>query len=48
MWRMLLRKITSFKRDDRGLQLVELAIAVPVLILLFAAVNRSQRVVRRL
>ena len=43
MWRMLLRKITSFKRDDRGLQLVELAIAVPVLILLFAAVAEFGR-----
>jgi Flp pilus assembly protein TadG len=33
----VLNKIKSFKRDDRGLQLVELAIAVPVLVLLFAA-----------
>lgn len=33
---ILLKKIKSFKRDDRGLQLVELAIAVPVLVLLFA------------
>ena len=37
MRRTLLRKVISFKRDDRGLQLVELAIALPVLVLLFAA-----------
>ncbi|MBA2526816.1 MAG: pilus assembly protein [Pyrinomonadaceae bacterium] len=43
MWLLLLRKITSFKRDDRGLQLVELAIALPVLILLFAAVAEFGR-----
>lgn len=34
---ILLKKIKSFKRDDRGLQLVELAITVPILVLLFAA-----------
>ncbi|MDQ3666313.1 MAG: pilus assembly protein [Acidobacteriota bacterium] len=43
MWRILLKKITSFRRDDRGLQLVELAIALPVLILLFAAVAEFGR-----
>jgi Flp pilus assembly protein TadG len=43
MWRMLLGKITCFRRDDRGLQLVELAIALPVLILLFAAVAEFGR-----
>ena len=43
MWLLLLRKITSFRRDDRGLQLVELAIALPVLILLFAAVAEFGR-----
>lgn len=43
MWRFLLRKITSFRRDDRGLQLVELAITLPVLILLFAAVAEFGR-----
>ena len=37
MRRILPGKIKSFKRDDRGLQLVELAIAVPILVLLFAA-----------
>ena len=36
MRRILLDKIKLFKRDDRGLQLVELAIAVPILVLLFA------------
>ena len=36
MRRILVDKIKSFKRDDRGLQLVELAIAVPILVLLFA------------
>jgi Flp pilus assembly protein TadG len=43
MWQKLLRKITSFRRDDRGLQLVELAIAIPVLVLLFAAVAEFGR-----
>ncbi len=33
---IFLRKLNAFKRDDRGLQLVELAIAVPILVLLFA------------
>lgn len=37
MRRTLLSKVTSFKRDDRGLQLVELAITVPIMVLLFAA-----------
>jgi len=37
MWWILLKKIKSFKHDDRGLQLVELAITVPILVLLFAA-----------
>ena len=32
-----IRKISSFKRDERGLQLVELAIVLPVLVVLFAA-----------
>jgi Flp pilus assembly protein TadG len=43
MTTMLLRRIVLFKRDDRGLQLVELAIALPVLILLFAAVAEFGR-----
>ena len=37
MRRTLLSKVISFKRDDRGLQLVELAITVPIMVLLFAA-----------
>jgi Flp pilus assembly protein TadG len=37
MSRERIRKISSFKRDERGLQLVELAIVLPVLVLLFAA-----------
>jgi Flp pilus assembly protein TadG len=37
MRRILLDKIKSFKRDDRGLQLVELAITLPIMVLLFAA-----------
>jgi Flp pilus assembly protein TadG len=43
MWTMLLRRILRFKRDDRGLQLVELALTLPVLILLFAAVAEFGR-----
>jgi Flp pilus assembly protein TadG len=43
MWRMLHRKIASFGHDDRGLQLVELAITLPVLILLFAALAEFGR-----
>ena len=35
--RRIFKKLTSFRRDDRGLQLVELAIALPVMVLLFAA-----------
>jgi Flp pilus assembly protein TadG len=37
MRHLLINKVTSFKRDDRGLQLVELAIALPVIVVLFAA-----------
>lgn len=43
MWQTLLRKITCFRRDDRGLQLVELAIALPVLIVMFAGVAEFGR-----
>jgi Flp pilus assembly protein TadG len=43
MWQTLLKKTTSFRRDDRGLQLVELALTLPVLILLFAAVAEFGR-----
>src|SRR5882672_3758862 len=37
MCRLRIRKIRCFKRDERGVQLVELAIVLPVLVLLFAA-----------
>jgi Flp pilus assembly protein TadG len=37
MRRTLLSRVISFKRDDRGLQLVELAITLPIIVLLFAA-----------
>ena len=37
MRRTLFSKVLSFKRDDRGLQLVELAITLPIIVLLFAA-----------
>ncbi|MGI8735215.1 MAG: TadE/TadG family type IV pilus assembly protein [Pyrinomonadaceae bacterium] len=43
MWQILRRKTRRFKRDDRGLQLVELAIALPIMILLFAAVAEFGR-----
>jgi Flp pilus assembly protein TadG len=43
MWGILRRKTISFSRDDRGLQLVELALTLPVLILLFAAVAEFGR-----
>ena len=43
MWQTLLRKIKCFRRDDSGLQLVELAIALPVLIVLFAGVAEFGR-----
>ena len=35
--RRIIKKLTSLRRDDRGIQLVELAIALPVMVLLFAA-----------
>jgi Flp pilus assembly protein TadG len=43
MWKSLQEKIRSFKRDERGLQLVELAIVLPVLIVLFAGVAEFGR-----
>lgn len=43
MWQMLRRKTRLFTRDDRGLQLVELAIALPVMILLFGTVAEFGR-----
>lgn len=43
MWQMLRRKTRLFRRDDRGVQLVELAIALPVMILLFGTVAEFGR-----
>lgn len=43
MWRTLRNKLSAFRRDDRGIQLVELALTMPVLILLFAAVAEFGR-----
>lgn len=43
MWPMLLTRLALFRRDDRGLQLVELALVLPILIVLFAAVAEFGR-----
>lgn len=43
MWQRLQKKLKSFKQNERGLQLVELAIALPVLIVLFAGVAEFGR-----
>jgi Flp pilus assembly protein TadG len=43
MYRNLLRKIATFTRNERGLQLVELAIALPVLVVMFAVVAEFGR-----
>lgn len=43
MWKRLQQKVKSFKRDERGIQLVELAIVLPVLIVLFAGVAEFGR-----
>jgi hypothetical protein len=43
MWQMLRRNTRRFRRDDRGLQLVELAIALPVMIVLFGTVAEFGR-----
>jgi Flp pilus assembly protein TadG len=43
MWPVLLSRIALFRRDDRGLQLVELAIVLPILIVLLAAVAEFGR-----
>ena len=37
MHRSLINKLIRFRRDDRGVQLVEMAIALPLLLVLFAA-----------
>ena len=43
MRRILGQKLSQFRRDERGIQLVELAITLPILILLFAAVAEFGR-----
>lgn len=43
MWQIFLKRIKLFRRDDRGLQLVELAIVLPIMIVLFAAVAEFGR-----
>ena len=43
MWRKLLNSISAFKRSDLGVQLVELAIVLPILLMLFAAVTEFGR-----
>lgn len=43
MHRDLVRRARSFKRDDSGVQLVELAIVIPVVAVLFAAVAEFGR-----
>jgi Flp pilus assembly protein TadG len=43
MRRILGQKLRQFRRDERGIQLVELAITLPILILLFAAVAEFGR-----
>lgn len=43
MWQDLIKKISCFKRNDRGVQLVELAIVLPILVVLFAAVAEFGR-----
>jgi Flp pilus assembly protein TadG len=43
MSRDFLKRLTSFRRDERGVQLVELAIVLPVMMLFFAAVAEFGR-----
>jgi len=43
MWPVLKKKLSSFIRNERGVQLVELAIVLPVLMLLLAAVAEFGR-----
>jgi hypothetical protein len=43
MWRKLLNRISVFKRSDSGVQLVELAIVLPILLMMFAAVAEFGR-----
>lgn len=43
MWQTFVKKLRTLKEDDRGVQLVELAIALPAIVLLFAAVAEFGR-----
>lgn len=43
MWQDIIKKISCFKRNDRGVQLVELAIVLPIFVVLFAAVAEFGR-----
>ena len=43
MWRKLLNRISVFKRSDSGVALVELAIVLPILLMMFAAVAEFGR-----
>jgi Flp pilus assembly protein TadG len=43
MWQNLLKKIASFRRDDRGIQLAELAIVLPIMLVMFGAVAEFGR-----
>jgi len=43
MWRKLLNRISVFKRSDSGVALVELAIVLPILLVMFAAVAEFGR-----
>ena len=43
MWRDLIKKTHRFTRNDRGVQLVELAIVIPIFVVLFAAVAEFGR-----
>lgn len=43
MSRNLIKRVVSFRRDERGVQLVELAIVLPVMMVFFAAVAEFGR-----
>lgn len=43
MWRESLKKVTSFRRNERGVSLVEVTIVLPIFLMLFAAVAEFGR-----
>ena len=43
MWRKLLNRISVFKRSESGVQLAELAIVLPILLMMFGAVAEFGR-----